>query len=312
MITVTGYVNPDIDCVACAIGYAELLNIQGKEARAVYAGGFGEETEFVRQYLGGLNIELVQDGYGDGDIVLVDVSDPKGIDELIDIDKVVEVIDHRKLSYVQSFPNAKLHIDLVGSCATLIAERFQAVNILPSRDIAVLLYSAIVSNTVNFTNNVTTQRDRDMGDWLKEIGSIEGGYVDRMFEYKSNISKDNLEEIMREEFKFYEVKGDRVGVVQLELSDAIRRVKELDNEVRRILGKIKDENSLDYLLLSVVDVVDSFNYFLTIDSDSTELFSNIFNLSDMDKGVRYDGILMRKEIFPKVVEFLEKVKQTST
>ncbi len=306
MITVTGYVNPDIDCVACAIGYAELLNIQGKEARAVYAGGFGEETEFVRQYLGGLNIELVQSGYGSGDIVLVDVSDPKGIDELIDIDKVVEVIDHRKLSYIQSFPNAKLHIDLVGSCATLIAERFQEANVLPSRDTAVLLYSAIVSNTVNFTNNVTTQRDRDMGDWLKEIGSIESGYIASMFEYKSNINKDNLEEIMREEFKFYEVNGDRVGVVQLELSDAVRRVRELESDIRRVLSEIKDENSLDYLLFSVVDVVDSFNYFLTIDSDSTELFSNIFNLSDMDKGVRYDGILMRKEILPKVVEFLER------
>lgn len=311
MITVTGYVNPDIDCVACAIGYAELLNMQGKEARAVYAGDIGEETEFVKRYLGGLNIELVQDGYGDGDIVLVDVSDPEGVDELIDIDKVVEVIDHRKLSYIQSFPNAELHIDLVGSCATLIAEKFQEAGVLPSRDTAVLLYSAIVSNTVNFRNNVTTQRDRDMGDWLKEIGGIEGGYIASMFEYKSNINKGNLDEIMREEFKFYDVQNKRVGVVQLELSDAVRRVRELESDIRRVLSEIKEENSLDYLLFSSIDIIDSFNYFLTIDSDSTELFSNIFNLSNMDKGVRYNGILMRKEIFPKVVEYFKKVKQTS-
>ncbi len=249
---------------------------------------------------------MVQNGYCDGDIILVDVSNPNGIDELIDISNVVEVIDHRKLAYIQGFPNAELHIDLVGSCATLIAERFQEANVLPSRDTAVLLYSAIVSNTVNFRNNVTTQRDRDMGEWLREIGQIESGYIFEMFEYKSDINKGNLDEIMREEFKFYEVKDEKVGVVQLELSDAVRRVRELEGDIRRVLGEIKGENSLDYLLFSVVDIIDGFNYFLTIDSASTELFSNVFNLSDMDRGVKYEGILMRKEIFPKVVEYLER------
>lgn len=311
MVTITGYVNPDIDCVACAIGYAELLNMQGKQARAVYAGDIGEETEFVKKYLGGLNIELVQNGYGDGDIILVDVSDPDGIDELIDINNVVEVIDHRKLAYIQGFPNAELHIDLVGSCATLIAERFQEANVLPSRHTAVLLYSAIVSNTVNFRNNVTTQRDRDMGEWLKEISMVESSYVASMFEYKSNINKGNLDEIMREEFKFYEIQGERVGVVQLELSDAVRRVRELEGDIRRVLSEIKGENNLDYLLLSVVDIIDGFNYFLTIDSASTELFSNVFNLSNMDKGVKYDGILMRKEIFPKVVEYFDFIDKVA-
>ena len=95
------------------------------------------------------------------------------------------------------------------------------------------------------------------------------------------------------------------------MSDAVRRVRELESDIRRVLSEIKEENSLDYLLFSSIDIIDSFNYFLTIDSDSTELFSNIFNLSNMDKGVRYNGILMRKEIFPKVVEYFKKVKQTS-
>ena len=73
------------------------------------------------------------------------------------------------------------------------------------------------------------------------------------------------------------------------MSDAVRKVRELEGDIRRVLSEIKGENSLDYLLLSVVDIIDGFNYFLTIDSASTELFSNVFNLSNMDKGVKYDG-----------------------
>jgi len=306
MIFVTGYVNPDIDCVACAIGYAELLNALGKEAKAVYAGDIGEETEFVKGYLGGLDIELVDGSYGNGEIVLVDVSDSNGIDELIDIERVVEVIDHRKLAYLHSFPNAKLQIDLVGSCATLIAERFQEANIVPSRDTSVLLFSAIISNTVNFMNGVTTERDRLMAEWLSGIAGVSESYVVDMFEYKSNIHRGNLEEIMGEEFKFYEVQGKRVGVVQLELCDSVRRVLELEGDIRRILEEMKGDNDLDFLLLSCVDIGEGFNYFLTVDLASTDLFNRVFDVEGMENGVRYDRIVMRKEIFPKVVEVLEK------
>lgn len=306
MITVTGYVNPDIDCVACAIGYAELLNFQGKQAKAVYTGDLGEETEFVKKYLGSLHIELLQNGYGNEKIVLVDVSDSKGIDNEININNVTEVIDHRKLAYIHDFPNARLQIDLVGSCATLIAERFQEANQLPSRAVAVLLYSAIISNTVNFLNNVTTERDRQAANWLRKIAEVGDRYVKDMFEYKSNINKDNLEEIMTEEFKYYEIQNEKVGVVQLELSDSIRRVTEFQSNIREILEKIMQKNALNYLLFSCVDIVEGFNYFLTIDSNSTRLFSNIFGISGMEKGIKYDGIVMRKEIFPKVVAFLDR------
>ena len=44
---------------------------------------------------------------------------------------------------------------------------------------------------------------------------MKGGYIASMFEYKSNINKGNLDEIMREEFKFYDVQNKRVGLYSL-------------------------------------------------------------------------------------------------
>lgn len=306
MITVTGYVNPDIDCVACAVGYAELQNRLGKEARAIFSGDINAETEYVKQYLGGINFSLTTGGIEKEDIILVDTSDKGAIDKSIDVNRVIEVIDHRKLAYIQDFPNAKLQIDLVGSCATLIAERFQDAGVAPSRESAVLLYSAIISNTVNFKSHVTTQRDRVMVEWIKDFADIPKVYVSEMFEYKSNINKENIEEILTEEFKFYEIKGNRVGIVQLEITDSLNRVAKFENEIREILLRIKKEKSVDYILLSCVDVKEGFNYLLTIDPISSSLFSKVFGVSDLEKGVKLNDIIMRKEIYPKILKFLEE------
>jgi len=127
-----------------------------------------------------------------------------------------------------------------------------------------------------------------------------------MFEYKSNISKENIEEILKEEFKFYDIKGKRVGIVQLEITDAVRKVSELKGDIKEILQRIKIENSLDYILFSSVDIKEGFNYLLTVDSLSSDFFSEVFDINDLENGTRYDDIIMRKEIYPKILKFLEK------
>jgi nanoRNase/pAp phosphatase (c-di-AMP/oligoRNAs hydrolase) len=58
------------------------------------------------------------------------------------------VIDHRKFHHADEFINAKQNIELVGSASTLIAEKFSQNSITPSREVAVCLYAAIVSNTI--------------------------------------------------------------------------------------------------------------------------------------------------------------------
>ena len=308
MITVTGYINPDIDCVACSIGYAEFLRKSLKEARAVYSGDIGKESEFVKKYLGFFSIMHVSGGLEGDQIVLVDTSDVKAIDLSIKKENIIEVIDHRKLSYIHDFPKAKMQIDLVGSCATLITERFHDKGIIPSKESAVLLFSAIVSNTVNFMSNVTTQRDKDMANWLKEYASIPQNYISDMFEYKSEINRENIEEVLTEEFKQYTISGKKIGMVQLEITEAIRRVSELGDDIKAKLCKIKSENQLDYLLLSCVDIKEGFNYFLTIDSESSDFFEKALGITAVYDGVKSEGIYMRKEIYPKLVKYLEDRK----
>ena len=126
-----------------------------------------KEVQFVLQTY---NISPLPDANehitADTDVVLVDASDLQGMSSTINPSQVIEIIDHRKVHQADQFPNAHVQIELVGSAATLVAERFVAQNIPISPESAILLYSAIISNTINFQASVTTQRDCDMSAWL--------------------------------------------------------------------------------------------------------------------------------------------------
>ena len=185
-ILVTGGEEPDIDAAACAYAYAELLRHEGKDALAVSFGRPHIEAEFVFDFL-----KIPGLAKGDAEVkeckevILVDASELHVISPAIDPKKVIQIIDHRKSNDAHKFPNAKVQIELVGAAATLIAEKFFAKKQTPSREAAVLLYSAIVSNTINFKANLTTDRDRKMANWLKPLCGIPENYIHQMFEHKS-------------------------------------------------------------------------------------------------------------------------------
>lgn len=123
-ILITFYVNPDLDGVAGALAYGEFLQKTGRES---VVGIIGEPHDEAKYILDRYNIPYPQkiinaDNFDE--VVLVDARDLNCLEGNIAPEKVVEIIDHRKINEADKFPNAKVQIELVGSAATLIAEKF--------------------------------------------------------------------------------------------------------------------------------------------------------------------------------------------
>ncbi|MDP3725257.1 MAG: DHH family phosphoesterase, partial [Nanoarchaeota archaeon] len=244
MILITGYENPDLDVTACAYGYAELLRHQGKKAEAGLFGTPQREAEFALNHFH-VSIPNGEDIIAKADaIVLVDTSHLNDVPESIPIEKVIEIIDHRLINDAEKFPNAKCQIEAVGSCATLIAERFQEENATPSEIAAGMLYSAIISNTVNFMAGTTTERDRKMATWLLEHVRLSKAYIHDMFKYKSNFTKP-IKEILLDDSTTREVGGKTTNILQLEIVDVEEVVKEREEELKRIVREVKEETNVD-------------------------------------------------------------------
>lgn len=307
MLYVISYTDPDIDCIACTLGYVELLKKLGKDVEGVVFGENNLEIDFVKNYSNYFPLEKHVGEYKSEDkFILVDCSDPTRIDPRVSIKNVIELFDHRETEQVKLFSKAEVHIDLVGSCATLICEEFKKSGLEPSKNTAIYLYSAITSNTVNFKNALTTDRDIEMATWLKDIAQINDSYVREMFLAKSNITTENFYEALRQDIVVRPIGDKKVAISQIEMVDIKRVNEDLNTSLISALNKFMIDIKPDYLFFNGIDIVEGYNIFYTIDEISNKLFSASLNIPDLIAGYKTTSIIMRKQIFRKVEEFLAK------
>lgn len=303
---ITTYKSPDIDGIACCVGYSELLKKLGTNTTTVYSGSLSKEIEFVKKYTGSFPLQESDGKYlKDSEFILVDTADPGAIESGISPSLVTEIFDHRELVFTGKFTNAKINIEKVGSCATLITELFQKNKLTPSKNTAIYLYSAIVSNTVNFKNLVTTSRDVDAAAWLKPVSGVSDMYIKDMFGFKSKIEKaEDLIYLIDQDFATHNFFGKNIMVAQIEIANLEAVLKKYGKVVTDYLEKLKKQENLDYTMLNAIDIVEGFNILIVIDKQSGKLFSKALDLPVIQSQYKTDKIIMRKEIWPKVEKLL--------
>lgn len=306
-VLVTSYINPDMDGTACAVAYAEFLNKTGILAVAGLLGLPHEEALYVSERFE-ISLPLILSTDDFEKIVLVDVSELKLMSGKISPEKVIEIIDHREVGQTDEFVNAKKQIELVGSAATLVAEKFVQNNIEISKNSATLLLSAIVSNTLNFKGSVTTSRDRVVAEYLFGVSKLDQEYYKELFSAKSDMSGDKLRNtIMADKVVVRQIAGKRIVVPQLEIVGAKELLQQRLLEILETLDEMKKTDQLDFVFLNLVDLENICNFFVTKDIESQKLISKIYGLVFENNFAGRDGIILRKQIWPLIVKELENI-----
>jgi len=301
------YSNPDLDGTACALAYAEFLNKQGQDANAGVFGAPHREAQFVLDKIG----LKIQDGSelisAAEDVIVVDASDVRSLPDKLESVMVSKIIDHRQEHHADQFPNADVQIELVGAAATLIAEKFfQNVDI--SEDAVLLLYGAIISNTMNFQANVTTERDKKMAEWLRGQTHIPEEFTKQMFEHKSAFSEP-IKEMVLGDFSTVSYKRQGIGIAQLEIIDVNDFLNQNKKNIQTALKEIENEKNLDHVFLTCADLEDGFNRFVTVDDKTSELLSQSLGVEFEENEAVKDDVLLRKEIIPQIKKVIEGAGQ---
>lgn len=302
---VTSYTHPDLDAVSCVVAYTELLKKQGKHVDAKIFGTVHDEVQYVCDHFK-ISCPLSITSCDEYDeLILVDASDTGGLDKSIKPAKVIEIIDHRMQNESHMFANARLQIEKVGSAATLVAEKFKQVSMDPSPESALLLYGAIVSNTLNFKAKVTTERDNEMAKWLKSFIDVPDSFAHDMFAAKSDLRGAKLQDRIISDFAWFSIAGKRESIIQLEIVDAGKLIETRKPELLQELHRFRDEMNLDIFLVSLVDLLANRNFFVTDDFATQKMLSSIFHIPFSNSVALHPGLIMRKEITPKIREYLE-------
>jgi manganese-dependent inorganic pyrophosphatase len=303
---ITASKRADLDGVACGIAYQSFLS-QKDPANQYFVKFHAEkqvEVDFVLGELG-LKTELIDDNESFDGFILVDMCETLGLPEVVKLDKVIELIDHRLYPDYQSFPNAKWRIEPVGAAATQIAEFFyfdESIELTSTN--AALLLCAIYSNTINFKSDTTTFRDLRMKNWLEsKLEAKDKDLPERMYDYKTKFAIEHLEEIMRLDMHDdgNTFGGDIVDVIyQIETGNADELINRKD-EIFGLFKKIKPER--EYQLLIIQDATNGKTFILS-DREGVKNALNQTNLNGKltDNVYAIEGIRMRKSVKKALLE----------
>jgi len=302
---ITCYVNPDLDGLASAFAYAEFLNKQGQQAQAAILGVPHDEAKYVLDRFKINNLPSIINDKDFSQVILVDSSDLIGLEGRVSPDKVIEIIDHRQINEADKFPHTKVQIELVGAAATLIAEKFYQKNIPISQESAILIYSAIISNTLNFRSSTTTVRDREMAQRLQTIINLPTDYWQELFKAKSDLTGSKLAERINGDFAWFILADKRIGIAQLEIMDVEELLKRRQSEIIFILDKIKIDLNLDFIFQNIIDLKNFRNFIITNNHLAKSILEKALDIKFQDNLAVRDQLIMRKQIVPLVKKELE-------
>ncbi len=303
-IITTTYEGPDLDGYSCSIAYAELLRAQGKNAEAHI---WGEPQIEVAWLLKTFNITPALGPLEnfEGDVILMDASNPEALAPSISPEQVTEVIDHRKVTFEDGFLRAVCQIEQVGAAATLVAERFQKTKIEPTPTSALLLLGGIISNTQNFTG-IVTDKDREMAEWLREFAKPPQDLAEQMFTAKSDLAGEKLQQVLKSDEKIMHLQGKKVGTMQLEILGVEKLLAERQGEIEEALKAFHDSGQCDFSFLNLKDLSTGVSILMCADDGTRTFLNDAPGITWSGRIGKSTTLTMRKQITAWIDEKLAK------
>lgn len=300
IIITSGQKFTDIDALACAVAYSELLLLEGKESEVVLPGILNTSiTPTIKDW----DIRYsVSPTFPDADSIVVDVSDPKQIAVCAREGNIIEIFDHHSgfESYWQEKIGKKSHIEFIGACATLIWEEYkkrkqgERISQLSSN----LLSVGILSNTLNFGAQLTDQRDKQAFQELQGLYPLSAEWIERYFSDQEKNARENVATAITRDTKIITDLNLRHPLVigQLELWDGGDFLTKNTESIRQTMKSFGSE----YWFMSIPSLKEKKNYIYTENPEVKELLSKVLNIAfGGDKGIT-EKLWLRKEILKRL------------
>ena len=256
-IKVFGHQSPDTDATCSAIVWTWFISTQrNKPATAYVLGTPNTEAQFVLNHWGVATPKLLKSVSEDDVVSIVDTNN---VDELfpnINDCEILSIIDHHKLTGgLKTSTPLEVIIQPYASSMTVM---FNVMNIEPAdfpREIAGLMLSGILSDTLEFRSPTLTDTDRELAAKLASALNIDmTEYANEMFAAKSDISHFSDAELLRLDSKIYDIQGKQIRIAVLETTDPRVALDRKDSLVAA-MDIVCAEDNVEHILLFVIDIL---------------------------------------------------------
>lgn len=297
-----GHKNPDTDSITSSLVMANLEHELGnKDAESYRLGNINKETEYVLNYLDIEAPKLLENIEKDSKVILVDHNSPSESVENLDDMKIAKVVDHHKIAFNTAYPLFG-RFEPVGCTQTILYKLYKENNIEITPQIASLMLSAIISDTLLLKSPTTTDDDVKSLKELAEIADIDyENYGLEMLKAGTDLSDFSIEEILSLDAKQIDFKDVKSIVNQVNTA-SISDVLEMKEELEKGMEKIIQEENLDLFMLLITDIVNSNSQVLVL-GNSADLVEKAYGVKLEDNTALLEGVVSRKkQVVPIMTE----------
>lgn len=188
-------------------------------------------------------------------VILVDHAEQAQSVAGIDQAEIIEILDHHHIGSIETRVPVRATFDPVGSTATLVIERFRQNGMEPTREIAMILLGAVLSDTVILNSVTTTERDHDVVSYLERVLAVDATALGReMFEATADVSEVKAQEIISRDAKDYQLEsGQTIAIAQVEVVG--RGLLDRSAELLDAMQRARENRRLHLYALMITDVL---------------------------------------------------------
>lgn len=241
------------------------------------------------------------------ELILTDHNELVQAVEGVESAKIIEVIDHHRFGGLQTSDPIFINVRPVGCTCTIVTNMYQQYGVEIPKEIAGLLMSAIISDTVLFKSPTCTQTDKDAVEYLSKVSGVDyKEYGMAMLKAGADIGDMTPAQIVKNDSKEFQIGNYPMLISQLSVMDT-DQVMAMQDEILAEMARVCEAENYAMSIVIVTDIINEGSYLL-FSGEPKNLIGEAFK-QDASKPVMYlEGVMSRKkQIIPPLSEAIKNI-----
>ncbi|KEQ26908.1 manganese-dependent inorganic pyrophosphatase [Paenibacillus tyrfis] len=307
-VLIFGHKNPDTDTICSALAYAHLKTQLGQNVEPVRLGSVNGETQYALDYFKAEAPRLVETVASEAkNVILVDHNERQQSASDIDQVRVLEVIDHHRIANFETSGPLYYRAEPVGCTATILKKLYKENGVAIPKEIAGLMLSAIISDSLLFKSPTCTDEDVAAARELAEIAGVNAdAYGLDMLKAGADLSDKTIAQLITLDAKEFQMGSYKVEIAQVnavDTNDVLSRQAELEAALSGVIA----EKNLDLFLFVVTDILNNDSIGLAL-GRAAHAVEQAYNVKLDDNKAVLKGVVSRKsQIVPVLTDTFNKL-----
>lgn len=238
-------------------------------------------------------------------VILVDHNEKLQTAEGIEEAKILEIIDHHNLGSITTSQPINFRNMAVGSTCTIVYNLYKEKNINIPKNIAGVLISGIISDTLILKSPTTTEKDIEAVTNLAAIAQIDyNNYGMDLLKAGTSLDGMTKEDVLYNDFKLYTVNDKSFAIAQFFTMNFDEIKKELSDYIH-VLDETAEANGYSFVSLYVTDIIKNGSYVI-YNTKGKDIISLAYQGRDIEEGFFVENCVSRKKnVVPLIMDLFE-------